>query len=170
MMNTLTKEQEQIVLDMQTPIGKMYSKVFAQVDAGTHMKDDFISAGLLAVMEHIRDYSPDKGKPMTFFRPYIMQNMRDLCTKEIFNSTEYLMKTGKKIKEKYKNEAITDSLDKISTKVGIRATTAQHALARMNCHDFSLDDKIEDTIKELHVYQTPETTYIKQEKRIICNQ
>lgn len=164
-LNKLTVEQEQIVMNMQISITKMYHKIFAEVDAGAHMKDDFISAGLLAVMEHIRDYSPDKGKPITFFRPYIMHRMRELCTKEIFNSTEYLFKTGKKIKKKYNMNNFSGSLDEISKTVGTKVFTAQNALARMNCHDFSLDDKIEDTIKELHVYDTPEVAYLKQEKR-----
>ena len=125
---------------------------------------DLIQSGQTAVCEKFKDYDPAKGKPTTFFAPYIEHAMLDWMIDNVNGFSIHYQTMLNKIKTITKeNPNLTDK--EVSEMTGVPETTvAKTRNAARSSEKFSLDERFEHlSSKDL----TPEEEMVANEKNKI---
>ena len=159
----MQKNQEDLLLKMEPVISQIYNIYFKKID-NQNLKDDFINEGLLAVLEKINCFDDSRGKPSTFFKPYIMQRMRLFATKNIFNSTEYIHTCTKKIMAVSKELHIP--AEKIPLEKLKEKTKLSNFMIQTSLQHYSPNNVVDYEVYEnnLCYTNTPEMCYLTKEK------
>lgn len=135
--------------------------------------DDMIQEGYLGVMESIRTYDPERGKPTTWCSKSIIHNIREFVSHNVHNTTSHYRTHIHEIKKMVEDrqEANEDiSLADIQIEQNISPTTVDACILidKRNATKMSIDQSISDDNK-VSVSDTiasnipdPETAYIHQ--------
>ncbi len=143
---------------------------------GTYFRkygDDMIQEGYLGVMESIRTYDPERGKPTTWCSKSIIHNMREFVSRNVHNTTSHYrthIHEIKKMMESREKANENMSLADIQIEQNISPTTVDACLQvdRRNAKQMSIDQSISDdnkaTVSDMvaSTIPDPETAYIRQ--------
>lgn len=133
---------------------------------------DLIQSGFLGVIKHLMEYSPQKGKPTTFFDFFIEYEMQDWLNNSRNQSSRYYQQTNNKVQAAirfFETSGVPYNDIKISEKTGLPMTTVKNTLAIINrASPLEINEEIstgdgDETIVPTG-NKTPEDEYIAKEK------
>lgn len=132
-----------------------------------HYGEDLFMEGLLAILSKEDQYDGKKGKPTTFFKPYIIHGMYTWINSNVFFSTshyacwekkvnDYLRRTGK--------DLASVSMQEIIGGTGIKRKTLEQILARKQmCQARKV--KSGKAVSALRYYNSPEKILVAAERK-----
>lgn len=141
---------------------------------------DMIQEGYLGVMESIRTYDPDRGKPTTWCSRSIIHNMREFVSHTVHNTTPHYRSNIREIRHiidsrQNTNESVTKADIQIEQNLSPTTIEACLIVDKRNASRMSIDQTIEDSkvrVADLIPSSIPDPESIcmkRSEAETICN-
>lgn len=136
--------------------------------------DDMINESYVAILEHLHQYDPQKGKPTTFFDLHIKSALNNYISRNILNSTPHYTNIQRKLtkaKNKLEEHGIPytpENIKKICPEMSLEQIVSNCDRMEKTSVYIDLDSDLLKTVADTSM--TAEDIYIRHEEMEILNQ
>lgn len=157
---------QEMLKKVQGFIGHMIDKHFPTYKKEYY--DDLYNEGVIAVIEEMGRFDPDKGTLTTYFTPYILHRLNTFVNVEVNRSTPYyanIMRTIKEAQKYYSELHVKPSVADLALHTGLSVKKVEDGLKRIEatneCH---YQSAVELDSMGINTFKSPEEEMLEKER------